>query len=188
MIAYTNLSVYVLDKNDFKWVFGIMDDSIVGVSQDQHTLALVEKLKGLTTTWKSKYSQFINSNKCFNRVSESQKTQISMFLKHHYVAKGEFLWKEGDAFKMCLFLYKGTMDYTTPGIASPQLIAPGMLVGDFPALSYFSHEDQEESVCKSTLVAKEDCEVLLVEKEDMLTFLSRNPGIKVVLRDKYMAL
>lgn len=56
MIAYTDLTVYVLDKTDFKWVFGIMEDDVAGVTHDATTASLIKKLKGLTNTWKSAYS------------------------------------------------------------------------------------------------------------------------------------
>ena len=71
VIAYTDLTVYVLDKTDFKWVFGIMEDDVAGVTHDATTSSLIKKLKGLTNTWKSAYSQFINKNTCFKQISEA---------------------------------------------------------------------------------------------------------------------
>jgi hypothetical protein len=51
-----------------------MEGNVAGISHDKATGGLIKKLQGLTTTWKSAYSQFINKNKCFKLASEAQKT------------------------------------------------------------------------------------------------------------------
>ena len=177
MVAYTNLTVYVLDKADFKWVFGILDESIGGVKNDPKTESLIAKLKGLTETWKSKYSQFINANQFFASITESQKTQISMFLEHEKVYEDDVLWEKGSAAEFCFFVYKGSIEYDTP-ILSRQKVTPGILVGDFDALS-------QQKKCESRAVVIEDSEILKISRVNLKTFLSRNPGIRVLLRGKF---
>ena len=61
MTAHTNLTLMVMDKSDFRWVFGIMKDAKGELkSSDMATVSIVEKLKNLTATRKNKYSEFIN--------------------------------------------------------------------------------------------------------------------------------
>jgi Cyclic nucleotide-binding domain len=101
-----------------------------------------------------------------------------MFLKHQVVAQDTVLWSVNDQAKFCLFLYSGSMQYETPA-HKDKTVLPGMFVGDFHAM--FAVED-----CKTRLVASEDCEILKIDTEDLMIFLSRNPGLKVLLMGTYI--
>ena len=69
-----------LDKSDFKWVFGIVKDEEGNMSStDQTTQPIVEKLKTLSATRKSKESEFINkyhhftTGTCASRIWQSRR-------------------------------------------------------------------------------------------------------------------
>ncbi len=178
----TNLSLLCLDKIDFRWVFGIVkDDKGQTTSTDPSTKVIVEMLKTLADTRKSKESEFINHNARFKAMNESQRVQINMFIKHIKVSQGEVLWGPTTAPAYCFFLYSGECEYTTPASyrRRPNAIKPGQLLGDFPALLGLHN-------CMSELRATTNMEILMVKKEDLLMFLGKNPGISLIFRDEYL--
>ncbi len=90
------------------------------------------------------------------------------------------LWSKDEAAKYCLFLYSGLLHYDTPHYMN-QSIQSGMFVGDFQAMFTLQNTS-------TRLIAVEDSEILKINREDLMIFLSRNPGLKVLLMDKFMIL
>ena len=182
IVAVTNLSLHCLEKIDFRWVFGIVKDgSGESTSTDPSTKVIVDMLKTLADTRKSKESEFINLNSRFKSMNESQRVQINMFIKHVKVPQGEVLWGPTTAPAFCFFLYSGECEYTTPASyrRRPSKIKLGQLLGDFPALLGLHS-------CLSELRATTDMEILMVKKEELLMFLGKNPGISLIFRDEYL--
>jgi hypothetical protein len=52
-------------------------------------------------------------------------------------------------------------------------------VGDFPSI-VAGKEPQTEAVCMK------DCEVIEVKSADLIDFLRKNPGMKLMMREEYI--
>lgn len=176
------MSLLCLDKIDFKWVFGIVKDTEGNVSSTDHsTQMIVEMLKTLTETRKNKESEFINKNMVFRALTETQRVQMNMFIRHMKIPQGEILWGPTKSPTFCFFLYSGECVFTTPQKYKrrEKAVIPGNLVGDFPCLLGVLN-------CLTEMRAQTELEILAVKKEDLLIFLGKNPGIALIFRDEYL--
>jgi hypothetical protein len=128
-------------------------------------------------------------NKCFSSLTESQKNQMNMFITFEKVASSQFkitkdtvLWSRGQPPEYCLFVYqKGSILLKTP----PNYTLPvadleeGHLIGDLPGII-------TGEAAKSEAVCLHDTEILKVEAADLVSFLQRNPGLKLLFREEYI--
>ena len=94
------------------------------------------------------------------------------------------LWskKEGILPSFCMFVYQeGTIDFKTPPHYKwpVKCLKEGNFIGDFPSV-VAKQEFQTEAVCIK------DCMIIQVQSSHLLQFLSKNPGMKLLMREEYI--
>lgn len=156
----------------------MQDDMIAGLIPNPESSPMFKRLKGLTVTNQSSYSQFIEENELFSSIPEAQKIQINMMLEHEKIPKDTQLWESGKVPQFCFFLLHGKMEYIVPGILDNKTLKKGVMLGDFGAVI-------ASSPTPSSIKTIEDSEILKVSAENLTTFLSRNPGLYLLLKDKF---
>ena len=102
-----------------------------------------------------------------------------MVLRKKDVKEGEILWDKGVSPAFCFFVYKGKFEYEAPGLEKGHVLEIGNFVGDFKALT-------KGGVTATKAVALEDSQILMIVKEDLSSFLIRNPGLFLLIRDKFI--
>lgn len=178
-MAFTELIVFSLEKIDFKWIFGIIEESIPEIKSGNHEdHPMVRRLLGLSKTMKGKFSQFLNENGLFKSTPEAQKIQLNMIISHEKIEKGAILWPRDTEPNMCFFFITGSIFYDSP-IGHDHKLKRGDLVGDFAAIV-------EGKVTLTEAFAEEDTEILKIEAPDFKCFLMKNPGLYLLIRDKYL--
>ena len=122
---------------------------------------------------------FINKNKLFNSIPEAQKVQINMILRKKECKKDDVIWDIGESPAFCFFVYQGKFEYEAPGLEEGHKLELGNFVGDFKALT-------KGGLTTTKATALEDSVILIIIKEDLSSFLIRNPGLFLLIRDKFI--
>lgn len=86
--------------------------------------------------------------------------------------------------KTCLFVYEeDTIELRTPANYKwpVKKLKPGHFIGDFPSI-VAKKEPKTEAVCVK------DTQIIQVKSIDLLQFLMKNPGMKLMMREEYIIL
>eukprot|EP01016_Furgasonia_blochmanni_P029003 TRINITY_DN3056_c0_g1_i7.p1 TRINITY_DN3056_c0_g1~~TRINITY_DN3056_c0_g1_i7.p1 ORF type:complete len:585 (+),score=192.26 TRINITY_DN3056_c0_g1_i7:769-2523(+) len=164
VVAITDLSLLVIQKSDFFYVFG--DESSGGA-------AFIKRLLNLAETRKSKASAIIAQNKILTGLSSSQKIHLEMILKETPVKTGEYLWKKGDKPTRAFLISKGAFAFKDCDLKDYPDFSTGVFIGEMEALL---HDRPHETSIKSI----GDGIVYFIDRNELLTYLNKYPGLFLI--------
>jgi hypothetical protein len=100
------------------------------------------------------------------------------------MTKGTVLWtsESMEAPKTCLFVYEAdSIELKTPSSYKWPVnkLQPGNFIGDFPSI-VAKKEPKTEAYCIK------DCQIIEVQSSELLQFLGKNPGMKLMMREEYI--
>lgn len=168
VVCETDSYLLEINAHDFKWCLG-----------SQFDVGAIGLMKNLTNLRHTNYGEFINKNTFICKLTELQKTDLNMRIEVVRVEQGEVLWSKNSFCEFALFICTGAFELDTPEDVLGKLkLQPGQLVADFPSLI----KDNRKTI--SALKCTKGGDILKIKKPLLLDFLSNNPGLFIIIRDK----
>ncbi|KAL4474591.1 hypothetical protein ABPG73_016094 [Tetrahymena malaccensis] len=169
--AVTELRLLTLEKHDFKFIFG---DGCGGDGP------VIRKFMNLTDARKSKALHVLYKNSVFNEMGQSQKTQLEMILKEEEVDKGQVMWNVGDKASFAFIIKKGNFEFVDCPESELDELESGAFIGEVKSIT-------DNSPLTTSVVATRKGKIFKIYKEDLISFLNKNPGLQLVFQDcKYI--
>lgn len=191
IVAQSDVELVTVRRDDFQWLLQGTD--------------VVSRMRHLIEMRKNRAWEVFAANSMLSHLSASQKTQLEEYVHRRVYLEGEYIWRAHEVATCALLVDEGSVRFdrvirpratTRAGSASggpasvsisspkrarhvaPEELGPGAFVGDVDALL---HEDEQ----RVGLLAASRCVVLELEREDLMRFFSRNPGVLLALMHSY---
>ena len=114
-------------------------------------------------------------------MSSAQKTQMEMILKKRQFPKDTKIWEKGMKAEYAVLVHKGQLGFYED-VSGEEVVTEeddfggGSFAGDINAMI-------DNGNNTTNLKALEDSEAFLISKKDMLSFLNKNPGIYLLMKN-----
>jgi CRP-like cAMP-binding protein/glyoxylase-like metal-dependent hydrolase (beta-lactamase superfamily II) len=158
ILAVTDVEVIEFDRYDFLYL-------IRGTN-------VVERMRHLDEMRRQRSWDVINTNSVLSTLSSSQKTQLQAILRKRDVASGEVLWEKNSVASEAILVDEGQLVFEGGEDAGLTPFVHGAFLGDIHAL-------RDRSTVCSTLKAYEAGAVFSIDRDDLIDFFDRNPGLQL---------
>jgi len=118
--------------------------------------------------------QIISSNAILSRMTNAQKTKLQALFKKRVLCKGEYAWKEGIPAETAYLVAEGQVKFEGKNDLAP--FHSGAFLGEINSI--LAGENYT-----TTVVALTDGWGYSLTRQDLTSFLNRNPGIKLSFAD-----
>ena len=96
-----------------------------------------------------------------------------MILIEHHVKKDEYMWKVGDEAKFAFMISKGSFKFANCSESELGEFVTGVFIGEIEAMI-------NNTPLTTSIYACADGIIFKIEKDDLMAYLNRNPGLFVL--------
>eukprot|EP01015_Nassula_variabilis_P007231 TRINITY_DN1549_c0_g1_i5.p1 TRINITY_DN1549_c0_g1~~TRINITY_DN1549_c0_g1_i5.p1 ORF type:complete len:216 (-),score=15.65 TRINITY_DN1549_c0_g1_i5:90-737(-) len=180
VVAVTDLQLLSIDRHDFKYIFG---DELSGTGQ------FIKNLLNINEVRNSDFTSILMKNKLFSNMPSSQKIHFQAILQEEQVKQGEHLWSVGEKAEYAYFVVNGSLILqaleTKNGQASDTQknqqqveLHEGTIVCDLSQIV-------QDKLYRCNLYAKSDSVLYKINKEDLVQFVNKYPGFRLLCSGTY---